>query len=34
MSKVTVESLVYHVAGKAYESRLFYTRAPASSLGF
>ncbi|MDD0974046.1 dienelactone hydrolase family protein [Pseudomonas fontis] len=25
MSKVTVESLVYHVAGKAYESRLFYT---------
>lgn len=26
MSKVTVESLVYHVAGKAYESRLFYTK--------
>lgn len=26
MSKVTVESLVYHVAGKAYESRLFYTQ--------
>lgn len=25
MSKVTVESLVYHVAGKAYESRLFHT---------
>ena len=26
MSKVTVDSLVYHVAGKAYESRLFYTQ--------
>ncbi|MET3051466.1 dienelactone hydrolase family protein [Pseudomonas alkylphenolica] len=26
MSKVTIESLVYHVAGKAYESRLVYTQ--------
>jgi len=25
MSKVTIESLVYHVSGKAYESRLIYT---------
>ena len=33
MSKVTIESLVYHVAGKAYESRLVYTHGASQQPG-